>query len=78
MRIDEGMVISKAPRRLRPKAMKRAEMKPLTHGLDPSATTPNGAENGGHRETETGEQHDDAEAEDDGLHDASRRVPIAG
>ena len=38
----EGMVISKAPSRLRPKAMKSAEMKPLTHGLDPRVTMPNG------------------------------------
>src|SRR4051794_3765804 len=36
------MVISKAPSKLRPKAMNSAEMKPLTHGLDPSVTMPNG------------------------------------
>ncbi len=42
VRIDEGMVISKAPSRLIPKAMNSAAMKPLTHRLDPSCTMPNG------------------------------------
>ena len=35
VRIDEGMVISNAPSRLKPKAMNSAEMKPLTHGFEP-------------------------------------------
>src|SRR4051794_11996367 len=39
---DEGIVISNAPSKLNPNAMNSAEMKPFTHGLDPSATTPNG------------------------------------
>src|ERR1035438_2052363 len=42
VRITEGMVISKAPSRLNPKAMKRAEMNALTHGLLPRVTMPNG------------------------------------
>jgi hypothetical protein len=40
--MNEGTVISKAPSRLNPKAMKRAEMKALTHGLLPRVTMPNG------------------------------------
>jgi hypothetical protein len=42
VRMDEGMVISKAPSRLRPNVMNSAEIKPLTHGLEPSCTTPKG------------------------------------
>ena len=36
------MVISKAPKRLNPKAMKRIEMKALTHRFDPNCTIPKG------------------------------------
>ena len=50
--------------------MKSAEMKPLTQGLEPSCTMPNGPEDGRGGEAEAGEQHDDAQAEDDRLHDA--------
>ena len=39
---DDGMVISKAPSRLRPKARNTSAMKPFTQGFDPSCTTPNG------------------------------------
>ena len=34
VRMDDGMVISNAPSRLKPKAMNNAAMKPLTQGLD--------------------------------------------
>ena len=40
--MTDGIVISNAPSRLRPKAMKRAEMNALTQGLDPRVTMPNG------------------------------------
>ena len=36
------MVISNAPSRLSPNARNSAAMNPLTHGLEPSCTTPNG------------------------------------
>ena len=42
VRITEGIVISKAPSRLSPKAMKSAEMNAFTHGLEPRVTMPNG------------------------------------
>src|ERR1035438_2173475 len=40
--MEEGMVISKAPSRLNPKAMNNTEMNPLTHGLAPRFFTPAG------------------------------------
>src|ERR1043166_8563572 len=40
--MPEGMVISKAPSRLKPKATKSSVMNPLTQGLEPSVTIPNG------------------------------------
>ena len=42
VRRPEGRVISKAPSRLKPKAMKTAAMTPLTQRLEPSWTTPKG------------------------------------
>ena len=39
---DDGMVISNAPSRLSEKTTNSAAMKPLTHGLAPSCTTPTG------------------------------------
>jgi len=38
----EGIVISKAPSRLRPKARNTRATKAFTHTLEPSSTTPNG------------------------------------
>src|ERR1035441_2818165 len=40
--MDDGIVISNAPSRLNPKATNSAEMKPFTHGLEPSCLTPTG------------------------------------
>ena len=62
------MVISNAPSRLNPKAMNRAAMKPLTQGFEPSVTIPKGPRRGG-GEPDSGEQHDDSEAEDQRLDD---------
>ena len=42
VRMGEGMLISNAPNRLSPNARNNAAMNPLTHGLDPSVTMPNG------------------------------------
>ena len=42
VRMGEGMVISNAPNRLSPNARNNAAMNPLTHGLEPSVTMPNG------------------------------------
>ena len=42
VRMPDGMVISKAPSRLSPKTKNTSAMKPLTHGFEPSCTTPNG------------------------------------
>src|ERR1039457_5364795 len=42
VRIEDGMVISKAPSRLSEKAMNRTVMKPFTQGLEPSCLTPTG------------------------------------
>src|SRR5260370_9064618 len=42
VRVEGGMVIAKAPSRVRPKAMKRREMKGLTQGLEPRVTMPKG------------------------------------
>ena len=44
VRMPDGMVISKAPSRLSPKTKNTSAMKPLTHGFEPSCTTPNGPE----------------------------------
>ena len=66
----EGMVISKAPSRLRPKAMKSAAMKPLTQGLEPSVTMPKGPRIAVVASPSAGEEDDDSEAEDERLHDA--------
>ena len=50
-------------------------MKPLTHGFDPSCTTPNGPEDRRDEQSEAGEQHDDPEAEDHRLHRRCRAAP---
>src|ERR1043166_8210297 len=42
VRTEEGIVISNAPSKLRPKTMNRVEINPFTHGFDPSWTTPDG------------------------------------
>ena len=63
----EGMVISKAPSKLRPKTKKTRAMKPFTQALEPSCTTPAGPSATVTMRPRLAEQEDDAEAESDGL-----------
>src|SRR5260370_36778676 len=46
VRMEEGMVISKGPSRLRPKAVKSREMKALSQGLGPGVTLAKGLRGG--------------------------------
>ena len=69
-------MISKAPSRLNPNTMKTSAMKPFTHGFEPSCTTPNGPAIAVTAKPRRAEEHDDAEAEDESLH--QRVAPPAG
>src|SRR5882757_10005885 len=42
VKMNDGIVISKAPSKLNPNIRKMAQISPFTHGLEPSWTTPKG------------------------------------
>ena len=63
------MVISKAPSRLKSEGDEEQRDEAVDPGaLSRACTTPNGPSSGGDEQAEAREEHDDSEAEDDGLH----------